>query len=764
MFRPAMLSICLLLFFFHAAYAPQPARWEIIGPGGGGALFSPMVSPHDPDRVAVACDMTGAYLSRDGGHSWSMVNLRARVRFFVFDPRQPETLYAASIGLWRSADFGKTWALIYPDPAKVTGVGMADDHATEVLLTADHPGEVTALAVDPADSSILYATIRRGKASALYLSKDWAKSWQRLADLPDPARSIYVDPRSATANRTVYVPTGKNIVVLEGGQSKLLTPPVDGGKLREVSMGFSSSGAAIIYAISDSEIFVSENGGKSWREARLPGKDARLRAIAASFDHPETAYVSYSNLKEGILGVGSAVFGVARTGDRGLHWELVRKESDKPAANIHDTWLNEFFGPEYAENPIALAVAPRHPEVAYSTDYGRVLRTTDGGKNWDAIYSTRQADGTFSGRGLEATTSYGVHFDPFDRNRIFISYTDIGLFRSENGGQSWTSSTVGVPRGWRNTTYWMVFDPQVRGRAWAVMSAVHDLPRAKMWQKKSPASYQGGVMFSEDGGRSWQASNAGMPPTAATHILLGPRSPTPSRVLYVAAFGRGVYKSADGGRTWALKNTGMAGAEPFAWRLAMDSSGTLYVVVARRSDDGGIGNESDGAVYRSGDGAEHWSRIALPPGVNGPTGLAIDPRDSRRLYLSAWARNVPPYGEGGGIYISSDSGKTWRPVLSRDQHVYDVTIDPRNPKILYAAGFESSAWRSADRGMTWSRIRGFNFKWGHRVIPDPADPTKIYITTFGSSVWHGPATGVQDAVDPIKTPLPGRSARAKPPK
>ena len=766
--RWATLLFCALLPYGLPNPAPRSTHWEVIGPGGGGALFSPVVSPHDPNRVAVACDMTGAYLSVNGGASWSMVNLHARVRFFAFDPNRPDTLYAKSIGLWRSRDGGRTWDLIYPDPARVTGVAMADDHASESLLTSDRAGEVTALAIDPADSSILYASIQRGNASALYSSQHWGKNWGKVADLPDSGVTIYLDPRSAAGERDIYVVTNRGIFVRRYGTAKLIPAPAEIQKFTDVSMGFpQGSGSPVIYAISDSKMLVSEDGGASWHESQMPGKGARLRAIAASLDHPEVAYISYSNLKRGLFGTGKSFFGVARTGDHGQHWELVRRESDEPSPNLHDAWLNEFFGPEYAENPIDLAVAPGHPEIAYSTDYGRVLRTTDGGKNWEAIYSSRQADGTFAGRGLEATTSYGVHFDPFDRNRVFISYTDIGLFRSENGGKSWTSSTAGVPHAWLNTTYWMVFDPEVRGRAWAAMSGVHDLPRAKMWQKRSPSSYQGGVMLSEDGGRSWRISNSGIPPTAVTHILLDPKSSPQSRILYAAAFGRGVYKSTDGGRSWLLENTGIAGAEPLAWRLSMDSAGTLYLVVARRSVDGSIGNENDGAVYRSTDGAEHWTRLILPEGVSGPTGLSVDPHDPRRLFLAAWARNVPPHGQGGGIYLSLDSGRTWRGVLSRDQHVYDVTIDERDPRIVYAVGFESSAWRSADRGVTWNRVSGYHFKWGHRVIPDPIDPAKIYITTFGSSVWHGPAAGDKDAVEPIKTALPTPTAElpsAKKPK
>jgi len=80
-------------------------------------------------------------------------------------------------------------------------------------------------------------------------------------------------------------------------------------------------------------------------------------------------------------------------------------------------------------------------------------------------------------------------------------------------------------------------------------------------------------------------------------------------------------------------------------------------------------------------------------------------------------------------------------VFTEAQHVYDVTVDPRDPKVLYACGFDQAAFRSVDRGLTWARIRGFNFKWGQRVIPDPEDASKIYVTTFGGSVWHGPAAG-----------------------
>ena len=67
------------------------------------------------------------------------------------------------------------------------------------------------------------------------------------------------------------------------------------------------------------------------------------------------------------------------------------------------------------------------------------------------------------------------------------------------------------------------------------------------------------------------------------------------------------------------------------------------------------------------------------------------------------------HGDGGGIFLSEDSGKSWKQVLDKDRHIYDITIDPRDANVLYAAGFESSAWRSTDRGAHWTRIPVFNF-------------------------------------------------------
>ena len=756
----ACLSLGLIVFlaaFSSPASSPKPeaTHFRPIGPGGGGALFVPTISPHNPKRVVVACDMTGSYITNDAGESWRMFNLQGRVKFFAFDPKAPDTIYAESVGLWRSVDGGLTWSLVYPDPGKVSGMEYVSDDSAVVFAGLEKPGVFTALAIDPNDSKILYAASQQGDSHSLRWSKDWGKTWQTLGTLPGAALRVAVDGDSPAANRTVYVLGVTFVSIYATNQWRQRNLPQGVEAFSAFSVAFAPHSVVVIYAASKSALFVSSDGASTWKKLELPGSGATVRTVAASASNPNIAYVSYKNLQEGLL-TKTTSLGVARTSDQGVTWDLVWKESSQPAANIHEAWMSPYFGPGNPENPIDMAVSESDPNLVYSTDFGRILRTADGGKNWQALYSTKREDGTFASRGLETTTNYGIHSDPLDPKRMLISYTDIGPFRSENGGESWLPTNNGIPQKWKNTAYWMVFDPDVRGRVWAAMSGQHDLPEPKTWRKKSPDVFEGGICTSEDSGKTWRVSSTGMPSTAPTHILLDPKSPPDARVLYVAAFGRGVYKSTDGGKSWNLKNGGIPGKEPFAYRMTLDSVGSLYLVVARRSTDGSIGNDEDGALYRSIDGAEHWTRISLPAGANGPRGLAVDPKNQQRLYLAAWGRNLPHHSEGGGVFISDNAGKSWRSAWDQrinDQHIYDVTLDPKRPDIVYAAGYESSVWRSADRGKGWKRVPGFNFKWANRVIPDPQHDDMIYITTFGGGVWYGPALGDPSTADEIATPV-----------
>jgi photosystem II stability/assembly factor-like uncharacterized protein len=569
----------------------------------------------------------------------------------------------------------------------------------------------------------------------------------------------------------------QGVYVAAAGQWSHRPAPAPGG-LTSASFGVDPAGRrTLLYATTPVEpgpggptggLFVSEDDGASWRAANgvllaassgfgkgeAWGNAARSRPslgpVAASASHGLVAYVGLRGLTA--KPSGPKHNGIAKTTDGGRSWTVVHEEADRPASNHEGSWF-ERRGSEgdslWFDAPYDLAAGPNDPDVAYATDLFRTYRTTDGGKSWAQVNSAPRGGDRWTSRGLDVMNAYGIHWDPFEHRRVFISYTDMGLFRSEDGGQSWTPSTTGVPQRWRNTTYWVDFDPEVPGLMWGAFAGYHDLPRPKMWRRTDPDRYKGGVGISTDGGLTWTPSNTGMPETAVTHVLVDPKSPKDRRTLYACGFGRGVFKSTDGGKSWTAKNQGIEQKQPFAWRLTRTPAGVLYLVVARRSERGEIGDERDGALYRSTDGAASWTRLRLPEGTNGPNGLAVDPSDSKRLYLAAWGRATPGGDTGGGIFASDDEGASWRPLTTDFQHVYDVTIDPRDPRVLYASGFDQSAIRSTDRGASWRRLRGFNFKWGHRVILDPLDSKRVYVTTFGGSVWHGPAAGDPAAVEDV---------------
>ena len=282
---------------------------------------------------------------------------------FVFDPVDPKVIYAktaagppsmqhdrppSSSALFRSVDSGITWRRVRTD--------------------SDTGGSLSTLAVDPADSKVLYAALQTDRAYAFQVSTDWGKTWRTVADLPDGAVKIFIDPLSTLSDRTIYVIGNSSVIVrnqdgswrigrpvpgLEGlgGNHLGLQPPL-------VSAGFDSRGGnPVIYTVAGVGVFVSEDGGRTWRRASSPPLSTPLApvAVATSLRHPDVAYVSY-NTRRGRPTVES-FFGVAKTADRGRTWKLVWKDSRSSAPNVHDSWISERFGPGWGGNPFDLGVA-----------------------------------------------------------------------------------------------------------------------------------------------------------------------------------------------------------------------------------------------------------------------------------------------------------------------------------------------------------------------------------------------------------------------
>ena len=753
----------------------QRIEWRRVGIGGGGAQFNPAVSPHNPKMAFVSCDMGGSYVTYDGGQSWRMFNLGGMVRFFIFDPINPNVVYAQSGRLLKSEDKGVTWRDFTPN---ITG----DDDQTD-RSRMNMRQTVQALSIDPTQSKHIYVAIGGGQAVALYVSSDGGVTWKKEKDFDHDIKNIFIDPSSPADQRTLYVACSNGVYQCVNDKWQSFGTPDKDVKFNFFSSGYdAATKKMILYAISGrsyfnredtkSGIFFSDNGGKSWENRQdglldfgLPDKrDVEFRGLATSSSNPATLYISYNGI---IISPDTTCMGVAKSVDFGKTWSLIwqdrmliggREENGVPSPNISNDWMNEHFGPGWGDNPFSLSVSATDPNVCYGSDFGRTIRTEDGGKTWESVYSNRHPDGSWSTRGIDVTTCYMVTFNPFDKNHVYIATTDIGLQESRNGGKGWnivSTEESGIPRSWQNTTYWVEFDPAVKGRIWAVLSWDHDIPEPKMFRNGGIDKYRGGITLSNDGGATWKVVSESIGEAAMTHILLDPTSKKNARTLYACAFGKGVYKSTDGGLTWAQKNKGIEGDEPFVWHIERrETDGTLFLIVSRRNEGNNNRSDWNGALYKSTDGAESWTKMTLPEGCTGTADIVTTKKYPKRLVLATRGGYMQPgttSGNGaGGIFISDDEGQTWKHVMDNERYMYGITFDPRNDR-FYACGFGGSAYYSEDGALTWTRIRGYNFRAGHRVNLDPRDPEMIFVTTFGGGVWYGPAKGDPEAIEDIIT-------------
>ena len=259
------LVLMLFVLCLIPARAERPGGFRIIGPGGGGAMFHPTISPHDANTVLVACDMTGSYITHDGGKTWRMFNLRGVVDFFVFDPLDAKTIYAHASGLWRSTDGGELWNLVYPDPSSVRGIEMNSDHSDERILAPPDPLQtISAMAIDPSDSRILYVAAGGKNDPGVFISRDYGKTWSKQIELPDRPLHIWVDPRSNARLRTLHLASSKAITTIIGGGITQYSLP---GAASDVSLGFGSGPRPTVYATLEDGIFVSKDGGASWTKS-----------------------------------------------------------------------------------------------------------------------------------------------------------------------------------------------------------------------------------------------------------------------------------------------------------------------------------------------------------------------------------------------------------------------------------------------------------------------------------------------------------------
>jgi hypothetical protein len=249
-------------------------------------------------------------------------------------------------------------------------------------------------------------------------------------------------------------------------------------------------------------------------------------------------------------------------------------------------------------------------------------------------------------------------------------------------------------------------------------------------------SIDGGTSWSQLGATAFRVQSGGVPHGSASFgkILVNrPPGGSVSNTVLIGASNVAVYRSTDGGSTWGLVLAG-ATASVVAHPT---QSGTVFAGNSHNF------TASLRGVYKSTDNGANWTQLPPLPGVS------VTDLDRIELATTAAAPNLV-YAAGGkrggglvGLFVWDDAAGAWTRLAAgglnsgayRDdfgtQSWYDlaIAVDPRNASRIYLAGVRG--FRSDDGGTTFSPMGGeIHVDW-HSITIDPRNPDILYAGTDG---------------------------------
>lgn len=265
-----------------------------------------------------------------------------------------------------------------------------------------------------------------------------------------------------------------------------------------------------------------------------------------------------------------------------------------------------------------------------------------------------------------------------------------------------------------NALQWRNAGPFRGGRAVAA-SGVSGDPQTYYF-----GSVGGGLWKSEDAGLNWANISDAYFKTGSVGAIAV--APSDVNVLYVGmgehairgvmtSQGDGIYKSTDAGQTWqhaGLKETRTISA------IRIHSTNPDIVYVAAQGSQ--WSDSEDRGIYRSVDGGESWEKIFYVDEKTGPADLSMDPSNPRILYAAMWDHRREPWrirsgGEGSGIHKSTDGGDSWTPInkgLPELMGKVSVAVSPASGQLIYAnieaEGEKGGVYRSDNAGKTWQQV------------------------------------------------------------
>lgn len=182
------------------------------------------------------------------------------------------------------------------------------------------------------------------------------------------------------------------------------------------------------------------------------------------------------------------------------------------------------------------------------------------------------------------------------------------------------------------------------------------------------------------------------------------------------SYGDGIYKSVDGGKSFTnmgLKNTEHIG------KIVVHPTNENIIWVAAYGPLWSSGGER--GVYKTTDGGATWTRTLFVSEHTGISEITIDPNNPDILYAAAHQRRRHEYtyiggGPESGLYKSTDGGATWKEINSGlpkgDMGRVGLAVSPADANVVYAiveARYnKGGVFRSSNKGETWSKQGSFS--------------------------------------------------------
>jgi photosystem II stability/assembly factor-like uncharacterized protein len=267
----------------------------------------------------------------------------------------------------------------------------------------------------------------------------------------------------------------------------------------------------------------------------------------------------------------------------------------------------------------ALAVHPSDSRTLYLGSEQGLFRSGDGADHWARVESP-----------LNGWQIWSILVHPRDPNLLLVGTCPARLFRSADGGRTWSEPGVRMlqecPRIMRTRVTTLAADPAEPATLWAGVEI-------------------DGLFRSRDGGMSWEAVGLGLSSRDIHSLAVIDGPGRPKRLL--ASTNNDLNLSTDGGDSWQPLHVGRS--LPFAYYRGMAQVCGRPEEVLLGNGDGPPGTA--GVIARSADGGASWQPAKMPGKANSTIwNFAVHPADPDLIYASSVS---------GEVYRSADRGVSW---------------------------------------------------------------------------------------------------------